>query len=233
MSKEKKGGASAPPASAVVIDSTDMRLPRAGTVHITPEWIDATLRQHFERGHNGGIDLPDPTIWVVLAARINMFIDQPWSNHSAAHVAQAARRQQEDRRILNAAARILERDRDRFPPVPGFDEWRTRWDSAIAVLRSPRGASDYPEHQLSRSVSPQQSSRAWAYTARELIPDLVVFSVQSRADVKATAGNGIMKTIRDILQRIYPTEKLPSMPGLCKALKDDIEKYVKIAKTNP
>lgn len=217
MTDHHKGGASAPPAKQFV----------------TPEWIDATLRSHFERGHNSGIDLPPPFIWTILSARINSFIANPWTNHSAGLLARNARKAQEERKVLTAAARILRRDRDRFPDTEAFAEVRRRWGDAIAILQSPRGASDNPRDQLSRPIHPQQTMRGWTYAAREILPDLVVFAVRSRANVKATPGNGIIKTLIDILRFIYPDDNLPSASTICAAVSNDIEKHIKLAKTPP
>ncbi len=232
MTENKKGGEQSPP-EAVVIDSTNRPPRRPGARYVTPEWIDATLRLHFEKGHNSGVYLPPPYVWTILAARINIYVNQPPNNHQVGRLVHGVGKMQEERKILDAAARILERDRDRFPDTEAFAEHRRQWATAISVLRYPRGAVDNPHDQLARPVHPQQSIRGWTYVAREVLPDLVVFSVRGHATVRATPGNGIMKTLMDILQIIYFDEKLPSIATVCKAVSKDIEKYKVIAKTPP
>lgn len=214
--RETKGRASAPPAKR----------------YITREWLNATLQKHCGRGHNGGIDLPPPSHWIVLAAKINNYIDAPWSNYNAGGVYHQASLAQQDRKTLDDAARILKRDLDRFPDTEGFADLRRRWAEAIVVLRYPRSAADNPQDQLSTPIDEGDWRAGWAYTAREIIPDLVVFAVHGRADVRASPGCGVIKTLLDILHLIYPPETLPTPRRFCTVVKNDIDKYVKIAKTN-
>ncbi len=230
---DENGGGKPPPADAVVIDSTNRPPRRPGARYVTPEWIDATLRRHFDKGHNSGVFLPPAAAWTVLAGRINLFVDQPPNNHSIGRLVHDVGKMQRDRKKLDAAAEILERDRERFPDTEAFAEFRRQWALAISVLRYPRGSADNPHSQLSRPVHPQQSIRGWTYVAREVLPDLVVFSVRGHATVRATPGNGIIKTLMDILQIIYFDKRLPSIATVCKAVAEDIEKYKEIAKSPP
>jgi hypothetical protein len=234
LTKNNNGGGKPPSADAVVIDSTNRPPRRPGARYVTPEWIDATLRTHFEKGNNSGVYLPSPVAaWTLLAARINNFVDYPPNNHQVGRLIHDVGKMQEERKILDAAARILERDRDRFRDTEAFAERRSQWATAISVLRYPRGAADNPHDQLARPVHPQQSIRGWTYVAREVLPDLVVICVRGRATVSAKTGNAVMKTLMDILQIIYFDEKLPSIAKVCSAVEEDIDKYCKIAKNPP
>ncbi|MBS3023294.1 hypothetical protein [Acidiphilium multivorum] len=233
MTDKTKGGGKPPPADTVVIGSANRPAPRAGALYVTPEWIDATLRMHFEKGRNSGVYLPHPDVWTFLAARINRFVNQPPNNHQIGRLMHDVAKRQKERKTLDAAARILERDRDQFPDLEAFADFQRQWAIAISVLRFPRGAADNALDQLSRPVHPQQSIRGWAYVAREVLPDLVVFCVRGRATVRATPGNAVIKTLMDILRIIYFDEKLPSVNTVCKSVSTDIEKYKAISKSHP
>jgi hypothetical protein len=180
---------------------------------------EAVMAAIFAR-HYPDARLPPVVTWVLAADAVRGYQRRPWTNQDAGVLAAGIRRARAERKILDQAAGILEADARRFPMNA---EWQRRWEEAVQMLRMPRGAADNRHDHVSRIAKQGPAQRGWAYTARQLMGWIVSTLMAAQVPVSSSDTSPFLKSLRELLEFIYPPDELPAPSTLSKVVSDYID----------
>lgn len=195
---------------------------------MTEQQVNEILRRNY-----GFLKLPNPVRWTLLVGTIRNYQREPWTNHDAGVLTAAVRKMQRERVTLDAAAKILEADAKRF--FQGNEEWQRRYAEAIQMLRLQRGAADNRRDHVAKISDKGPSITGWAYVARQIMGCLVPVLANADRDengkmvravlpVSSRYSSPFVKSLRELLGKIYPSDKLPSAATLSQVVADYLDK---------
>lgn len=181
-----------------------------------PRWMTETRLHEILCRNYGDVRLPALKNWTLTVAAIQNYQRAPWENQAAGTLAAGVRKMQRERITLDSAAKILEADAALF--FQNNPEWQRRYAEAVQMLRMARAASDNSLDHLSKVKDRGPSMTGWAYTARQIMAQMVPILMQAQAPVSSRHTSPFVKSLLEILGYIYPPDRLPSAATLSKAV---------------
>ncbi len=176
-----------------------------------------TIEKVLLRHYGTRIELPPVQALVMVGVQFAQFASEPWPDCEGARWTKRARLYNNQRRILENAARVLGSDLERLRPSE-FSDRRQELERAIATLKAARGATHPEIADVSQHGPPM---RGCTFCARELARWLAPPLRGLDVLVSTRKTSAFVKSLRDLLALIYGEEKAPS----CSAISQAIAKF--------